>query len=411
MSSAADGVVAAEHAASAIKESGVRPDLLLAFVSGAHVPSAAAISTVLRRQLDPGCLLGVSASGVISGGIEVEHGPAIALLGLRLPGTNLRVFGSDDLAAIPGHDAPTEKLARVMGAGPDLRTTILLADPFSVPIQALLPEFDLALRHAQATAPVIGGLASGAHVPGGNALFLNDRTLHRGFVAVSIAGRVSVDTVVSQGARPIGPNLIITKARKNLIMQIGQRPAIAVIEEVVNAMPGRERQLLAGGLMIGRVIDESKRRFGRGDYLVRRITGMDAASGSIAVDGLFRAGQTICLHARHPETASSDLSLLLDAQALHEAPAAALLISCNARGSRLFDRPHHDASAVVRAFSPTMPGEQLAAGGKPIRAGGSRIPMSGFFASGEIGPIAGRTFVHGYTACLALFRRATSEHP
>ncbi len=410
MSGAPDSQFAAEQVSELLAATGVRPDLLLVFVSAHHVPQAERISTILRQRLSPGHMIGVSAESVVGGGLEVEHGPAISILGLELPGARIHTFSSSDFDPKSAPEAnAAERLARVIDAGPDLRATFLLADPFSVPMHALLTDLDLGRNHAGTSAPILGGFASAAASPGGNVLFADDRLRRDGLVGVSISGPVRVDALVSQGARPLGSNLIITKARRNLILEIAHRPAVQVLEELIRSLKPRERALLSSGLLMGRVVDERKRRFGRGDYLVRRVTGMDSTSGAVAVDGFFRPGQTICLHVRHAETASSDLSLLLDAQALHERPAAALLITCNGRGTRLFDRPHHDAAAVVKAFAPSTPGEQLSAGGKPISAADAALPMAGFFAAGEIGPIAGRTFVHGFTACVALFRAAEPE--
>jgi small ligand-binding sensory domain FIST len=32
-----------------------------------------------------------------------------------------------------------------------------------------------------------------------------------------------------------------------------------------------------------------------------------------------------------------------------------------------------------------------------------QIPVAGFFAQGEIGPVGGKNFLHGFTASVALF--------
>jgi len=63
-----------------------------------------------------------------------------------------------------------------------------------------------------------------------------------------------------------------------------------------------------------------------------------------------------------------------------------LLFTCNGRGTRMFSQPHHDAAAIARALGP--------------------LPLAGFFAQGEIGPIGRQNFVHGFTASIALFEQA-----
>ncbi|HEB60654.1 MAG TPA: hypothetical protein ENJ06_02415, partial [Phycisphaeraceae bacterium] len=142
--------------------------------------------------------------------------------------------------------------------------------------------------------------------------------------------------------------------------------------------------LASRGLLLGKVIDEYKDHFGRGDFLIRGIIGADPKAGILAIEEPLRVGQTVQLHVRDATTADEDLKLLLDGQKIHDQPAAALLVSCNGRGKKLFDQPHHDVLAVKQALGD--------------------IPLAGFFAAGEIGPIGNRSFLHGHTASLVLFR-------
>jgi len=219
-----------------------------------------------------------------------------------------------------------------------------------------------------------------------------------------------VDTVVSQGCRPFGPPMVITKARGNIILQLAGRPALEAVHEAVGDLPEEDRQKLQAGLFVGRVINEYKDRFGRGDFLIRNVMGVDQKSGALAVGDLVKTGQTIRLHFRDATTASEDLSLLMDAQKLYDRPAGALLITCNGRGSKLFGRPNHDVAAVLRAFAPASSGEELAKSGHSIAPASPGqphpIPLAGFVAAGEIGPIGGGSFLHGQSACVALFRGA-----
>jgi small ligand-binding sensory domain FIST len=205
-----------------------------------------------------------------------------------------------------------------------------------------------------------------------------------GAVGLTISGPVAVDLVVSQGCRPVGQAMVITKVKNNVILEIGGRKALEVIQEMAQALPERERPLLAKGLFAGLVTNEYKDRFGRGDFLVRNILAADKGAGSIAVGDVPRVGQTIQFHVRDAETAEEDLQLLLDAQELKDPPFAGLLFTCNGRGTRLFAKPNHDVNVIRQRLG--------------------SLPLAGFFAAGEIGPIGDRSFVHGQTASLALFR-------
>jgi small ligand-binding sensory domain FIST len=149
-------------------------------------------------------------------------------------------------------------------------------------------------------------------------------------------------------------------------------------------MPEPERQLLQNGLFVGRAISEYKETFDRGDFLVRNVMSVDNESGAMSVGDYVRTGQTIRFHVRDAATATEDLTCLLSAKTVIPPPAGALLFSCNGRGTRLFEQPCHD----VHAANAAMPG----------------TPVAGFFAAGELGPVAGQNFIHGHTASFALFR-------
>ena len=124
----------------------------------------------------------------------------------------------------------------------------------------------------------------------------------------------------------------------------------------------------------------------QGDFLVRGLVGADPDTGQVAVAAEVRPGQVVRLHARDAESADRDLreALGMRMQALGgRPPAGALLFACNGRGRGLFGHGDHDAETVA---------EELAG-----------APAAGFFAAGEIGPVGGETFLHGFTATVAVF--------
>ncbi|MCC6283823.1 MAG: FIST C-terminal domain-containing protein [Phycisphaerales bacterium] len=398
----AAALAAANGAASALAS---RCDLALVFVSEHHADRASVAARAVREVLAPGTLLAVTGSAVLGHGLELESAPGVSVLALSLPGVTLTPFSGDDLTIEePAGEEAGAELATRAGFGPTHRASLLFADPYSVPLAGLLARLDLA--RGRGAGPIVGGAAGATGGPGRNALVLNDRVLRQGLVGVSLAGDLRVDAIVSQGVKPVGPAMTVTRARNNLIQEIDHRPAWSVVEQIIEGLPARDRPLLASGMLVGRAIDEAKPRHGRGDFVIGRVIGVDAASGGVAVDAFTRPGQIIRMHLRDADTASSDLSLLLDAQSLHERPAAAMVVTCAGRGSALFGTPHHDARAVARAFQPAPPGELLAKAGAALGPHGAGVPSAGFFAQGEIGPVAGRTFLHGFTACVALFRSA-----
>jgi small ligand-binding sensory domain FIST len=231
--------------------------------------------------------------------------------------------------------------------------------------------------------PVLGGLASAA-AAGSASLFRDGEVMSGGAVACSVSG-VPIVPCVSQGAAPAGPEMTITAASGNVISELASKPAIARLKEAIGELDPRERRLAAAGLMLGIVIDENQPEYGRGDFLVRPIIGVDTEAGTITVGERVRPGQTVRIQIRDGASADEDLRATLAAQteALgRKPPAGVLLFTCNGRGSHMFQVPDHDAAAIQDALD---------------------VPVGGFFCAGEIGPVGGRNFLHGFTATMAVF--------
>ncbi len=383
-------------------------NLVIAFFSSSHVDHAGVIAMEIGAAFPDASVVGVSGQGVIEADREYEKGPGVSLLALSLPGVKVHTFTSERMPVFDDSAESRAKLREAIDASDAQRLTLLLADPASVPLVKLLPAFNQAKGRA---AVVVGGIASaGAGEPGRNALIVDRRVMRSGMVGVTLSeivpGSLSVSAVVSQGCRPFGPAMIITKAQRNIIIELGGRPALEAVQDAVETLADDEKELLKQGLLIGRVIDEYKPHFGRGDYLIRNVISGDSQRKTLAVNDLIGVGQTVRLHVRDAKTADEDLSLLLDAQKLYDRPAGAILITCDQRGKALFGQSHHDASAICRAFAPARSGPQAAKAGMAI-APNERpsLPLAGFLASGEIGPIgAGQSFLHGQTACVVLLR-------
>jgi small ligand-binding sensory domain FIST len=179
--------------------------------------------------------------------------------------------------------------------------------------------------------------------------------------------------------------MVITKSNKNVIETLGGKAALSVLREMVEQLTDADKELLQHGLLVGRVIDEYRESFDRGDFLIRNIIGADDKTGSIAVADLVKTGQTIQFQVRDAVTADEDLTQLLSRPATIGDAMAGLLFSCNGRGVRMFGDVDHDISAARAALPAT--------------------PIAGFFAAGELGPVGNQNFIHGHTASFALLRR------
>lgn len=355
---------------------GPEPDLLFLFATPHHVMDAGLGQRL--RELFPQCVLvGCSAESVAAGAIEFENGPAMALWAAHLPGCEIEPFHIQ-FERTPDGLLATGAPSSVEGAATP-RAAFLLGDPFSCAVDSMLAHFGVEFPGM----PVLGGMASGASAPGENRLFLNDAEHDHGGVGVIIRGPVSIRSVVSQGCRPIGQPLVVTKSNRNILQELGGRPALEQLNTIYRASSPQDQMLIQRKLHVGLAMSEYKDSFQRGDFLIANMLGADRDQGAIAIGNLVRTGQTIQFHVRDAETADEDLRSLLSTSLQSGQAAGGLLFSCNGRGTRMFPAPHHDASTI-----------QAVAG---------HIPLAGFFAQGELGPVAGRNYIHGFTASVALF--------
>jgi small ligand-binding sensory domain FIST len=352
-----------------------RPTVAVMFASPHLCADPWALLDAVHEHLGPERLIGCTTEAVIGEGREVEEGPGLSIWCARLPDVSAATFrltadATDDGYDIAGWPDP---------ASPDDGTPlIVLADPFTVPPDALIA------RHAErGLAPIVGGMASGGARPGDHVMFL-DRDVHwDGGVGLELPG-AAVIPVVSQGCAPIGPDMVITAGGGPVIAELAGATAFDKITRVVDDLDADERRLLHQPLLAGIVINENQPDYDRGDFLIRGIHGRDPDTGAIYIGEQVRIGQTFRLHVRDADSADEDLRLALRAARDRPGsrPAAGLVFSCNGRGTRMFSSPDHDATAIS---------EELG------------IPAAGMFCNGEIGPVGGRTFLHGFTATMAVF--------
>ena len=399
-----DPAAAAAQITRQIDESlGSRPSLVVFNASGEHARCAGDVGEFIKQETGADHVIGCSAAGVVGGSAEIERHSAISALAASLPNVTVTPIHPPAIERITDPNSP-ECLASLLPQNHPHICTFLFADPASTPIASLIDSLGRAHASAPGKAVLFGGIASGSAHAGGNTLSLDGAAYFGGAVAVALSGDLSCDIAVSQGCRPVGPGMRVTSAKGNLVLRLDGKPALEVLREIVRGISQSDRKLLAGGLFLGRSIHDHKAHLGRGDFLVRNLVGADEASGGIAVADIFPEGATVRLHFRDATTATEDLELLLDAQQLHGPPSGAFLVTCLGRGERFFGKQNHDAVAVQRAFLPQESGSESAKAGDSLGPHSAPVPLAGFFAAGEIGPIGGQTFLHGYTACLACFR-------
>jgi small ligand-binding sensory domain FIST len=371
---------AIEAASAAMANLSGPPDLAVVFASGAHVATPEVTLEAIQEILGASVLIGCGAGGVLGRGREHEAGTAVAVWAASLgeSGSAVPFHAAVDSAGEGiGDELIIEDLPDLAGAS----GVILLPDPYSFPTDIVLAE----LAHIAPGVPVLGGLSSARTLDGEAALFLGEEVFERGAVGVRLEG-VDLLPCVSQGAAPLGREVTITGAERHIIHELAGQPALQTIERIVSELTPRERAMVDGGVLLGIVVGAGKPEYEQGDFLVRAILGADPESGRIAVGATVEEGQVVRLHVRDARSADRDLTQALGVRVEAMAgrpPAGALVFSCNGRGESMFGVPDHDALALERELR--------------------GAPTAGFFAAGEIGPVGGRSFLHGFTATVAVF--------
>ncbi|MBW4643648.1 MAG: FIST C-terminal domain-containing protein [Goleter apudmare HA4340-LM2] len=369
-------------------------DLGLVFISSAFASEYSRLLPLLAEKLSVPVLIGCSGGGVIGTTIdgqtqEMEAEAALSLTLAHLPGVDLQVFHvmSEEL---PDLDSPPNAWIDLIGVPPSPTPHfILLCSSFSSGINDLLQGLDFAYPGSV----TVGGHASAGGMSGRTALFCNyaggelPQGLYReGTLGLALSGNIALETIVAQGCRPIGEPLQVTKAERNIILELDEQVPLVVLREVIANLSEKERMLAQHSLFVGVAMDGFKPTLQQGDFLIRGILGVDPSAGAIAIGDRVRPGQRLQFHLRDAEASAEDLELLLQQYHNHEDTEAsaigALMFSCVGRGEGLYGKPNFDSELFRRYIKD--------------------IPVGGFFCNGEIGPVSGSTFLHGYTSVFGI---------
>jgi small ligand-binding sensory domain FIST len=349
---------------------GEAPDLVAVFASAAYQDDYAALIRQVLERSQATELAGCSASAVIAGDRELEEQPGVALLALRLPPgalLSVRHVAADKLDSLEIAGLPPQAC----------RGAIVLADPFTVDVGRLVAT----LESQYPRTPIVGGLATADPTTRATSVFCGSKLHGEGAIVIGVGGSVRLQPVVSQGCEPIGQTWTVTDAQDHIVRSIGGRPAYEVLVDTLQQLEPAERERASRNLLVGLAMDEYHDDFKRGDFLIRNLVGVDPRSGAIAVAAQPRIGQTLQFQIRDARAADEELRAMLTSA--RESPsAAALLFACNGRGAGLFGAPDHDARTIREVLG--------------------ALPLAGLFCNGEIGPVGATTFLHGFTASLAL---------
>ena len=360
-------------------------DLTVVFVAPQYKDFYDKIPDLVNRYLKPGVLFGCSGGGIIGNGEEVEQQAAFSITCASMPGVKIQPFYSET-KQLPDQDTSPSVWREWLDVNiEDQPHFIFLADPFSFRGEEFLAGVDFAYPNSKK----VGGLASGAQGPGGNALYLGDKIYSNGLIGIALSGDIEVDTIVAQGCRPIGQPMKITACQDTLLKELDGKPTLEVLQDLNETLSDADKKLLQTSLFLGIEMDAMKDDPKQGDFLIRNLMGVDRESQSLAIGALMRTGQLVQFHLRDKKMSSEDLDVMLTrylSKGQAENASGALLFSCLGRGKYLYGEANHDTNMFQDKLG--------------------NIPLGGFFCNGEIGPVGNTTFLHGYTSSFGIFRKS-----
>lgn len=364
-----DAAVALDEALVGVVEGA---DLAVLFVSHHHARRIPELVLQLQGALPDAVIVGCTAAGVIGAGREIEDRASLSVFAGRLPGVALAPFCLDVSEDPPG----VERWRELVGA--ESAGCLLLSDPYSTDLSRILDP----LSEALSGAPLVGGQASGGRGVGSHALFAGDEIAWGGIVGVGLSGPIQIEARVAQGCRPIGPPMFVTACEGNRILALDGRPPIEVLRGIYTELSPVDQVLFRSSMALGIQMRE-QHEYHPGDFLIRNVLGVARDQPGLAVAYEPERFGVVQLHLRDADAARADLAAVLGPDPPGPRPAGTLLFSCVGRGEGLFGEPDHDTTAFLERFG--------------------EVPLGGFFCNGEIGPVQGVPYVHGYTSVFASF--------
>ncbi len=372
-------------------------DLAILLISSQYSAASFKIPDILNKCLNTDNIIGCSCSAVINGDREYEGTPAITLMGASMPDVKIVPFEAHD-SQLPDADAPPQEWHNLLPNHQYGNPSgfLLFSDPYTVDTEHLL----LGLDYSYPQAAKFGGLVAGMKISGQQVLFVKDKVRKDGIVGVGLFGNIHIDTITSHSCSPVGPQMVITAADKNNILELDGEQPVNKIGKIFDETDSRSQDLMRMSLQIGFPVNPLSQESYKGEFFVRNVIGINGNLGSIRIGREVHEGQVVQFHILDNIIAETHLKATLE-EYLNEKGIndvkAALLFSCITRGKQLFKKPNTDSNA----FQKIAPEKSL----------------SGAFLNGQISShyIAGTTknnyhvesFLHGYTATFTMLKNKT----
>jgi small ligand-binding sensory domain FIST len=372
---------AREAASRAMSQANIsQADMAVVFFTADHAGHPRDLAQSVSRAVGTDCIVGSSATGVLTGDGEVEGSGSIAVLALRADEIIGRPFLFEPLKGNEVNLGATfgDFLAKSQDEN---SLTILLPDTYNGNPQPLL--------HAMAAKagfrPLVGAGSSENGAAGATYQWCGDKVATNSVAGAYLSGQFNVAVDITQGCQPITSEMVITKAERNLIYEIDGRPALEVFARLLKGPLADDLRRALMVLFVGLPADRGENSVAAGKYLVRNIIGLDPEKGIVGVAEEVSEGEAMIFTMRDGQRAREDLNQMLQRQieSLHDRkPGFGLYFNCCARGSSLYGIPGIDSAYIRQTLGD--------------------FPLIGMFGGYELAPLGRANHLFAYTGVLAL---------
>jgi small ligand-binding sensory domain FIST len=312
-------------------------------------------------------------------------------------GVAVMVLAGDSVQAVPflvrGLRSDPHEAGREIGrqVKESLRAgSMLLLFPDSFHLNA--GELFDGIREEAGYIPAVGGGAAGDPQHGATYQFCGGEVASDAVSGALLSGPFNAAIEVTQACQPVGAARRVTRAEGGRILEIDGRRALDVVIELLGPLLRDNLETAGRFLFFGLPVLPEQTEFGRGEFVVRPLIGIDMAAGALILAQPVLQGQKIQVLLREPDGARQDLKNMLDAQLAHHRhrpPRAGFYFNCCARGTSLYRIPEIDLHYIKYVFGD--------------------LPLIGFFGNAEIAPARGVNVLHQHTGVLALLSDPVGE--
>jgi len=359
-------------------------DAALVFFSAEHSARERELVETIRRAAGTDRIAGCSAAGVLTSNGEVEGGRGLAVMVVSsdqlecqpLLFKPLRERDGDIGAELAAVAAPTQASGSLV---------TLFPDTYNGQPQRLLES----LHDERGFTPVIGAGASENGAAQATYQLSSAGVTSNAVAGLYLNGSFQSHIEITQGCQPITDPMVITKAERNLIYEIDERPALEVFAGLLKGPLAEDLRRALTVLFVGLPADRLINSVAPGKYLIRNIIGIDPDKGILGVAEEVTEGESMIFAMRDGQRARDDLNQMLQRQVNNlggRKPAFGFYFNCCGRGSSLYGIPGIDSAYIKQALGD--------------------FPLIGMFGGYELAPLGRANHLFAYTGVLALITNA-----